>query len=76
LLLDLAEATGDDYFRHQAVDLADAIAVRASEQDGRLLAPDETMIEFGADYAVGVAGWVAFLHRLAHGGPRRWLVAP
>jgi predicted Ser/Thr protein kinase len=76
LLLDLAEATGEDRFHAMARDMAVAIAARAAEQDGLLLAPDETAMRFGADYGVGVAGWVDFLHRLEHGGPRRWLVEP
>lgn len=76
LLLDLADATGEPRFREMAGDLAAAIEVRAVEHDGRLLAPDETVLGFGADYGVGVAGWVDFLHRLEHGGTRRWVVAP
>jgi hypothetical protein len=72
-LLDLAAATGDERYRRQAEDLATTIAARAALRNGRLLAPDETMLGFGADYGVGVAGWVAYLLRLRHGGPRRWM---
>lgn len=75
-LLDLAAATGDDRYRCWAEDLAMAIAARAVLRDGRLLAPDETMLGFGTDYGVGVAGWVAYLLRVLHGGPRRWMVEP
>lgn len=72
-LLDMADATGEDRYRAQAEGLAAAIAVRATVRDGRLLAPDETLTGFGADYGVGVAGWVGYLLRLRHGGPRRWM---
>ncbi|WP_165952379.1 class IV lanthionine synthetase LanL [Kribbella albertanoniae] len=72
-LLDLAEATGKELHRFRAEGLAEAIAARAASVDGQLLAPDESMRGFGADYAVGVSGWVAFLLRLQHGGPRRWM---
>ncbi|GAB3412906.1 class III lanthionine synthetase LanKC [Flindersiella endophytica] len=75
-LLDLADATGDDRFRTQAEDLARALHSRAAHRDGRLLASDETVLGFGADYGVGVAGWLSFLSRLRHGGARRWMVEP
>lgn len=73
-LLDLADATHDPRDRSRAEDLGTAIAARAAMRDGRLLAPDDTMLGFGAEYGTGVAGWVGFLHRLRHGGPRRWMV--
>jgi hypothetical protein len=75
-LLDLAAITGDDRFRSHAEDLAIALLSRAAHRDGRLLASDETVLGFGADYGVGVAGWLSFLTRLRHGGPRPWMVEP
>ncbi|QIS14977.1 class IV lanthionine synthetase LanL [Nocardia arthritidis] len=72
-LLDLASA-GAAENRSRAEDLATALAARAALRDGRLVATDDTMLGFGAEYGAGVAGWVAFLHRLRHGGARPWMV--
>ncbi|MFD6158155.1 class IV lanthionine synthetase LanL [Nocardia sp. NPDC060256] len=69
LLLDLLAATGDDRFHARARDVATALAVRAGIHGGRLLAADESTTAYGADYAVGVAGWVDFLLRLKYGTP-------
>ncbi|WP_280447064.1 class IV lanthionine synthetase LanL [Nocardia brasiliensis] len=76
LLLDLFAATGDERARVRAEGIAAALAVRAGRHRGHLLAADETGSAYGADYAVGVAGWVDFLLRLKHGNPRAWLVEP
>jgi tRNA A-37 threonylcarbamoyl transferase component Bud32 len=75
-LLDLADLTGDERYRRRAGDLADVLLVRAARRDGLLLAPDETMTGFGADYSVGISGWLAFLVRLRYGGARPWMVEP
>ncbi|WP_280464669.1 hypothetical protein, partial [Nocardia brasiliensis] len=76
LLLDLCAATGPARARARAEGIAAALAVRAGRHRGHLLAADETGSAYGADYAVGVAGWVDFLLRLKHGNPRAWLVEP
>lgn len=76
LLLDLAEATGDSVHRVRAEGIGESIVARAALVNGRLLAPDESMMGFGADYSVGVSGWVAYLLRLLNHGPRRWMVEP
>ncbi|QIS12408.1 class IV lanthionine synthetase LanL [Nocardia arthritidis] len=76
LLLDMYAATGDHHYRERAEDIAAALAARAGIHGGRLLAADETTTAYGADYAVGVAGWVDFLLRLEHGGPRPWIAEP
>ncbi|GAA0417578.1 class IV lanthionine synthetase LanL [Streptomyces luteireticuli] len=74
LLLDLAEATGEEHYRHRAADTATCLLVRAARRDGRLLVPDDTLREFHASYGVGLAGALDFLLRLRHGGPRSWMV--
>ncbi|MFI5528331.1 class IV lanthionine synthetase LanL [Kitasatospora sp. NPDC051853] len=72
-LLDLAEATGEERFRHGAEELAALITARAVRRDGLLVLPDETGLGSAPAYGTGTAGPLAFLHRLLHGGPRLWL---
>ncbi|MFF7329878.1 class IV lanthionine synthetase LanL [Streptomyces sp. NPDC008150] len=71
-LLDLAdELPGGDH-ADRARDLADVLLLRAVRRDGLLLVPDESGVALNPDQQTGVAGTVAFLLRLAHGGPRPW----
>ncbi|WP_199856625.1 class IV lanthionine synthetase LanL [Nocardia suismassiliense] len=74
LLLDLAAATGQPRYRQWAAEIATCLYVRATERDGRLLVPDDTMRAVCASYNVGLAGVLDFLLRLEHGGSRSWLV--
>ncbi|MCY9783755.1 class IV lanthionine synthetase LanL [Nocardiopsis sp. EMB25] len=70
-LLDTATHTGDTAHRDAALDVAGLILVRS---DGTPDAPvflDHTR-EPGGGWASGVAGVLAFLRRLARGGPRDW----
>lgn len=67
LLLDMLAATGDERYRARADDVAAALAACAGMHRGRLLAADDSTTAYGADYSVGVAGWVDFLLRLKHG---------
>ncbi|MEV7420272.1 class IV lanthionine synthetase LanL [Streptomyces sp. NPDC089919] len=73
LLLDLAEATGEERYRAWAGEAVTCLAVRAARREGRLLVPDETLREVHASYQVGLAGVLDLLLRLVHGGGRSWL---
>ncbi|MEU0502126.1 class IV lanthionine synthetase LanL [Nocardia sp. NPDC005998] len=75
LLLDLAAYTGNHRYLDRANDIALALAAKGGIRCGRLLAADETLQSYAADYAVGIAGWVEFLLRLRDGGHRAWLLA-
>lgn len=74
LLLDLAETTGEEHYRHGAAEAATCLIVRAARRDGRLLVPDDTLRDICASYGVGLAGALDFLLRLRHGGRRSWMV--
>jgi len=69
-LLDLADLTGQQRFRHWADDLANSMMVRHTLRDGLMLLPDETSSDITVGYATGLSGCLAFLLRLRHGGPR------
>jgi hypothetical protein len=73
LLLDLAEDGDQARFRAWAEDLAGCIYARNAIRSGRTLAPNDTGTDVVPDYGVGVAGVLAFLIRLRHGGGRMWL---
>ncbi|QRX94942.1 class IV lanthionine synthetase LanL [Streptomyces noursei] len=72
-LLDLAQATGDGTYRDWAAELATGIHARHVVRDGRMVVPDDTGTAVWADFNTGLSGVVAFLARLAHGGPRMWV---
>ncbi|WP_407285041.1 class IV lanthionine synthetase LanL [Streptomyces sp. BP-8] len=71
-LLDLAEACGTGTYREWAGELAAGIHVRHVLRDGRVVLPDDGGTEVWADFNTGLSGVLAFLLRLAHGGPRLW----
>ncbi|WP_367134844.1 MULTISPECIES: class IV lanthionine synthetase LanL [Streptomyces] len=72
-LLDLARATGSPRFRDGARTLAALLAARSTLTPGGLLVTlDETGRGCAAPYGTGIAGALAFLLRLRHGGPRLW----
>jgi hypothetical protein len=72
-LLDAAGVFGDSRYRAWAEELVPLLAARSGVRDGLALAPDETGRTVVADYNVGLAGVVDFLHRLRHGGPRPFM---
>ena len=73
-LLDLAWALGDERYLAWAEQLAAVLLAQCAWRGGRLVAPDESGSGLGTEYGVGLAGVLAFLLRLRHGGPRLWLV--
>lgn len=72
-LLDLAAATGASGYRSWAEDLVAAAYARQTVRGGRIVVPDESMSEVTADYGTGLAGMLALLLRLRHGGTRLWM---
>ncbi|WP_436772813.1 class IV lanthionine synthetase LanL [Yinghuangia sp. YIM S09857] len=75
-LLDLAELSdpgGAELYRAHAEECAELIAARSASVGGRLVPCDETAVGISASYGTGLAGVVAFLLRLRHGGPRLWV---
>ncbi|WP_367319240.1 class IV lanthionine synthetase LanL [Streptomyces sp. HUAS ZL42] len=72
-LLDMAQLLGGPYQRW-AEDIAAALHARHALHEGRMLVPNETGMQVTADYGVGLAGVVAFLLRLRHGGTRPLMV--
>ncbi|MBM7787622.1 class IV lanthionine synthetase LanL [Tenggerimyces flavus] len=72
-LLDAAAVFGDRTYQQWAEDLVPLLAARSCVRDGLALAADETGRTVVADYNVGLAGVVDFLHRLRHGGPRPFM---
>ncbi|WP_354644908.1 class IV lanthionine synthetase LanL [Kitasatospora camelliae] len=72
-LLDLHQATGEEQFRRGAEELAELITARAALRDGLWVLPDETGTGCTPAYGTGTTGPLAFLLRLAHGGPRIWV---
>ncbi|WP_116247031.1 class IV lanthionine synthetase LanL [Nocardiopsis sp. FIRDI 009] len=71
-LLDTAAHTGDTAHRDAAVDVAGLALVRSDGGPDSPLFLDHTR-EPGGGWASGAAGVLAFLRRLARGGPRDWL---
>ncbi|MFI6741572.1 class IV lanthionine synthetase LanL [Nonomuraea sp. NPDC050451] len=74
-LLDLAELADDPIYHEQAEELAAVLWTRAIVRDGLLVVPDENALEVTFGWNTGLAGVLAFLLRLRHGGPRPWMVS-
>ncbi|MER6171113.1 class IV lanthionine synthetase LanL [Streptosporangium sp. NPDC001681] len=72
-LLDMADLTGEPVYREQAEELAAMLWARATMRDGLLVVPDENGLEVTFGWNTGLAGVLAFLWRLRHGGPRPWM---
>lgn len=72
-LLDLAHTLGPGRYLTWAGELAGCIYARHAIRGGRMVAPDETGTAITSGYGTGLAGVLAFLLRLRHGGPRMWL---
>lgn len=73
LFLDLAELTGDDRYRRRADEIGEIVLGSAALRAGELAFPDETYDAVVPDFQTGLAGTLAFLLRLRHGGARSWL---
>ncbi|WP_185949845.1 class IV lanthionine synthetase LanL [Microbispora sp. KK1-11] len=71
-LLDLAEVSGEEQYRDWAGELAVSIYARHALRDGRIVAPDQMIHSATASFSSGLAGILAFLLRLQHGGQRLW----
>ncbi|MFC4118884.1 class IV lanthionine synthetase LanL [Nonomuraea zeae] len=72
-LLDLAELAGEPVYREQAEELAAVLWARATLRDGLLVVPDENALDVTFGWNTGLAGVLAFLLRLRHGGARPWM---
>ncbi|MFG1617932.1 class IV lanthionine synthetase LanL [Nonomuraea wenchangensis] len=72
-LLDMADLTGEPVYREQAGELASLLWARATMRDGLLVVPDENGLAVTFGWNTGLAGVLAFLWRLRHGGPRPWM---
>jgi hypothetical protein len=72
-LLDMALLLDEPRYRAWAEELAGAILARHAYRGGRMVVPDDSGTAVAADYGVGLAGVLAFLLRLRHGGGRLWM---
>ncbi|GAA2898196.1 class III lanthionine synthetase LanKC [Streptosporangium fragile] len=72
-LLDMADLLGEPAYHEQAEELAACLWARAVLRDGLLVVPDENDTGISIGWNTGLAGVLDFLHRLRHGGPRRWM---
>ena len=73
-LLDMAGTLGERY-HDWATEIASVQHTQHTVRGGRLLVPDQVGVDVVVDYGRGLAGVLAFLLRLRHGGPRMWLPA-
>ncbi|MGA4683263.1 class IV lanthionine synthetase LanL [Micromonospora sp. AB353] len=74
LLLDMAAAFGDDTYREWAEEIAACIHARNVYHRGRMVVPGESGRDITIGFNVGLAGVLAFLHRLRNGGERMWML--
>lgn len=73
-LLDMADLLGERAYHEQAQELAASLWASAVIRDGLMVVPDEVQSEeISMGWNTGLAGVLDFLHRLRHGGPRRWM---
>jgi lantibiotic modifying enzyme len=75
-LLDLADILGEARYRTWAGELLECLRARNVLRSGRILLPDESGLATAIDYGTGMAGILAFLLRLRHGGSRLWIPEP
>ena len=75
-LLDMAAALDEPRYQEWAEELGVALFAQHAYREGRIVVPDDTGTGLAAGYGVGLAGVVAFLLRLRHGGPRMWMADP
>lgn len=73
-LLDAAVVLGDQQYARWAGEFAELLAIRTALVDGRCLVADESGRAILADYNIGMAGVLDFLHRLEFGGSRPWML--
>lgn len=72
-LLDMAAATGDPAYADTARIVAAHIYTQSALRDGLILPSAEGRTDVGPEFNVGIAGAIAFLHRLRHGGVRPFM---
>ncbi len=75
-LLDLAEILDEPRYHAWAAELVVPMFACHALLQGRVVIPDESRVGVVADYGVGLAGVLAFLMRLEHGGQRMWMAEP
>ncbi|MGH8900548.1 MAG: class IV lanthionine synthetase LanL [Egibacteraceae bacterium] len=75
-LLDMAAALDEPRYQVWAEELASVLFAQHAYHDGRIVIPDDTGTGLSVAYGVGLAGIVAFMVRLRHGGPRMWMADP
>jgi Lanthionine synthetase C-like protein/Protein kinase domain len=75
-LLDVAAALDEPRYHAWAEELAVTLFAQHAYREGRIVVPDDTGTGLAVGYGVGLAGVVAFLLRLRHGGPRMWMADP
>lgn len=75
-LLDMAAALDESRYQEWAEELGVALFAQHAYREGRIVVPDDTGTGLAVGYGVGLAGVVAFMLRLRHGGPRMWMVDP
>jgi serine/threonine protein kinase len=71
-LLDVAQTLDHNRYRSWAHELAGCIYARHAIRNGRMIPPGETGTTIVPGYGIGLAGVLAFLLRLRHGGARMW----
>ncbi|AUG76333.1 hypothetical protein CFP65_1435 [Kitasatospora sp. MMS16-BH015] len=71
-LLDLAEALAEPRYRAWAEELLGCAHARHVLRGGLMLLPDDTLTGVGPGQRTGLAGPLALLVRLCHGGPALW----
>ncbi|MFG2342305.1 class IV lanthionine synthetase LanL [Streptomyces yangpuensis] len=72
-LLDMAEATGEPSYRTMAEDLARLVVAERAHRSGHVVFPNEYG-DVSTSWSDGSAGILAFLLRIRHTGPRRWMI--
>ncbi|MFJ3636595.1 class IV lanthionine synthetase LanL [Streptomyces sp. NPDC090112] len=71
-LLDMAEATGEPSYRAMAEDLARLVVTERADRSGHVVFPNEYG-DVSTSWSDGSAGILAFLLRIRHPEPRRWM---
>ncbi|MER6449660.1 class IV lanthionine synthetase LanL [Streptomyces venezuelae] len=72
-LLDMAEATGDPSYHTMAEHLARLVTAERAHRAGHVVFPNEYG-DVSTSWSDGSAGILAFLLRIRHTGPRRWVI--
>ncbi len=72
-LLDMAEATGETSYRTMAEHLARLVVAERAHRAGHVVFPNEYG-DVSTSWSDGSAGILAFLLRIRHTEPRRWMI--